>query len=173
MMINVFNAKKWDTWHDIVLASDVPPAMIMAMLQQIVLTKFCHQAYWQDTEIPILTQEDVIDQHPNITIIIGTITMTIKTGTGLAGLDPIPISPDIGVTVTVTLKEVALDPITDPHATAHHTTEAQAHIITNETPHTAESSSCRSFSKDNSRSRPSTSNKHHHKASTRLSSSFN
>ena len=38
----------------------------------------------------------------------------------------------------MTHKEVTLDPITDPHATAHHATEAQAHIITNETPHTAD-----------------------------------
>ena len=36
----------------------------------------------------------------------------------------------------MTHKEVTLDPTTDPHATAHHATEAQAHIITNETPHT-------------------------------------
>ena len=97
-----------------------------------------HQAYQQDTEITILTQDDVIDLHLKITIAIGTITMTIETGTGLAGPDPIPITPDIGVTVAVTLKEVALDPITDPHAAAHHATEAQAHIVTDETPHTAD-----------------------------------
>ena len=61
--------------------------------------------------------------------------MTIKTDTGLAGPDPIPITPDIEVTVAVTLREVALDPITICHATAHCTTEAQAHIITDKTPH--------------------------------------
>ena len=38
----------------------------------------------------------------------------------------------------MTLKEVTLDPITDPHTTAHHATKAQAHIITNETPHTVD-----------------------------------
>ena len=38
----------------------------------------------------------------------------------------------------MTHEAVALDPITDPHTTAHHTTEAQAHIITDETPHTAD-----------------------------------
>ena len=38
----------------------------------------------------------------------------------------------------MTLEEVTLDPITDPHATAHHATEAQAHIITDERPHTAD-----------------------------------
>ena len=112
--------------------------MIMAMLQQIAPTKFHHQAYQQDTEITTLTQEDTIDPHLKITIMIGIITMTIKTGTGLAGPNPIPITPDLGVTVTVTLKKVTLDPMTDPHATAHHATEAQAHIITNKTPHTAD-----------------------------------
>ena len=35
-------------------------------------------------------------------------------------------------------EEVTLDPITNPHFTAHHTTEAQAHIITDKTPHTAD-----------------------------------
>ena len=64
--------------------------------------------------------------------------MTIEIGTGSADLDPIPIIPDIGVTVTVTLAEVTLDPITNPHATAHQATEAQAHTITNRTPHTAD-----------------------------------
>ena len=64
----------------------------MAMLQWIAQTKFHHQAYQQDTEITILTQEDVIDPHLKITIIIGTIPMTIKTGIGLAGPDPIPCS---------------------------------------------------------------------------------
>ena len=112
--------------------------MIMPMLQQIAPIKFCHQAYQQDTEITILTQDGMIDLHLKISITIGTITMTIKTGTGLAGPDTIPITPDLGVTVTVTLKEVALDPITNPHATPHHATEAQAHIVTNETPHTAD-----------------------------------
>ena len=110
----------------------------MAMLQQIALTKLCHQAYQQDTEITTLKQEDMIDPHLEITIVIDIITVTIETGTGLAGPDPVPITPDLGVTVTVTLKEVTLDPITYAHATAHHATEAQAHIVTDKTPHTAD-----------------------------------
>ena len=64
--------------------------------------------------------------------------MTIKIGTGSADLDLAPIILDIGVTVTVTLTEVTLDPFTDPHATAHHATEAQAHTITAKTHHTAD-----------------------------------
>ena len=108
----------------------------MAMLQQIAPTKFHHQAYQQDTETT--TPEDMIDPHLRITITIGITTMTIEIGTGSADLNLIPIIPDIGVTVTVTLAEVAIDPITDPHATAHHATEAQAHTITDETPHTAD-----------------------------------
>ena len=64
--------------------------------------------------------------------------MTIETGTGLAGPNPVPITPDLGVTLTVTLDEVTLDTITNPHTAAHHATEAQAHIVTTKTPHTAD-----------------------------------
>ena len=60
--------------------------------------------------------------------------MTIKAGIGLADPGPIPAATDTGVTVAVTHEEVALDDITDPYAAAHHATEAQAHIITDETP---------------------------------------
>ena len=98
--------------------------------------------------------------------------MTIETGICLAGPNPVPTATDTGVTVAVTHNEVALDPITDPHTAAYHATEAQAHIVTDET-HQNRSSSCRSFSRDNSRSRPHTSHKHHHKTSTRPSSSSN
>ena len=105
----------------------------MAMSQQI-----AHQAYQQDTEITTLTQEDVIDPHLKITIAIGIITVTIETGIGLAGPDPIPAATDTGVTVTVTHKEVALYPIIYPCATAHHATQAQAHIVTDKTPYTAD-----------------------------------
>ena len=82
--------------------------------------------------------KDMIDPHLRITIVIGITTVTIETGTGSADLDPIPITPDLGVTVAVTLKEVTLDHITDPHPTAHHASEAQAHTITDETPHAAD-----------------------------------
>ena len=50
--------------------------------------------------------------------------MTIKIGTGSTDLNLTPTILDIGVTVAVTLTEVTLDPITNPHATAHHATEA-------------------------------------------------
>ena len=106
------------------------------MLQQIAPTKFHPQAYQHDAETTTL--EDVIDPHLGITIMIGITTMPIEIGTGSADLDLTPIIPDIGVTVTVTLAEVTLDPFTDPHATAHHATEAQAHTITDETLHTAD-----------------------------------
>ena len=112
--------------------------MTMAMLQQIAKIKSFHQVYKQDTEITILTQEDVIGPHLGITIVIGTITMTIKTGIGLAGSDPIHAAIGTGVTVTVTHKEVTLGLITNPPTAVHHVTEAQAHTITNETPHTAD-----------------------------------
>ena len=112
--------------------------MIMATLQQIAQTKYHHQAYLQDTAITILTQDDVTDPHLIITIKIGTVTMTIETGIGLAGPDPIHKVIDTGVTVAMTHEEVILGPITDPHATAHHVTEAQAHTATDETPHTVD-----------------------------------
>ena len=106
----------------------------MAMLQQIAPTRFHPQAHQHDAETTTL--EDVIDPHLRITTAIGITTMTIRIGTGSADLNLAPIIPDIGVTVTVTLAEVILDPFTNPHATAHHATEAQAHTITNETLHT-------------------------------------
>ena len=80
----------------------------------------------------------MIDPDLRITIEIGTITVTIKIGIDLAGQDPIHTVIDTGVAVTVTHKEVALGPITNPHATAHHVTEAQAHTATNQIPHTAD-----------------------------------
>ena len=80
----------------------------------------------------------MIDPDLKITIAIGIITVTIKTDIGLASPNPVPATTDTGVTVTVTHKEIALDPITDPHTIAHHATEAQAHIVTDETPHTAD-----------------------------------
>ena len=64
--------------------------------------------------------------------------MTIEIGIDLSGQDPVHAVIDTGVTVAMTHKEVALGPITDPHATAHHVTEAQAHTATDETPYTAD-----------------------------------
>ena len=112
--------------------------MIMATLQQIAKTKSHHQAYQPDTETTILTQDNVIDPPLRITIKIGTITVTITMGIDLAGQDPIHTVIDTVVTVTMTHKEVALGPITNPHATAHQVTEAEAHTTTDETPHTAD-----------------------------------
>ena len=110
----------------------------MATSQQIAQTESHHQAYQQDTDIIILTQDNVIDPHLRITIMIGTISMTIKTGIGLAGQDPIHAVIATGVPVEVPHEEVIRGLITDPHATAHHITEAQAPTTTNETPHTAD-----------------------------------
>ena len=102
--------------HAIALVYDVLTAMTMAMLQQIAQTKSQHQAFQQDTEMTILTQDGVIGPNLRITIMTCTITMTIKTGIGLAGPDPIHAAIDTGVTVAVT-------PITDPctcSITSHH-----------------------------------------------------
>ena len=100
------------------------------------LTKFCPQAYQHDAET--MTLEDMIDPYLGVTVTIGITTMTTGIGTGSADLNLTPIILDIGVTVAVTLAEVALDPFTDPHATAQHATEARAHTITGKTCHTAD-----------------------------------
>ena len=110
--------------------------IIMATLQQIAPTKFHLQAYQQDAGTTTLV--DVIDQHLRVTITLGITNVTIEIGTGSADLDLTPIILDIGITVTVTVAEVTLIPFTDPHATAHHATEAQAHTATTETHHTAD-----------------------------------
>ena len=80
----------------------------------------------------------MIDPHLRITIEIGTITMTIEAGIGLAGPDPTHTVIATGVAVEVPHKEVILGPITNPHTAAHHATEAQAHTATHETPYTAD-----------------------------------
>ena len=80
----------------------------------------------------------MIDPHLGITIEIGTITMTIKTGIALAGPDPVHAVIDTRVAITMSHREVVLGHITDPHATALHVTEAQAHTTTNVTPHIAD-----------------------------------
>ena len=112
--------------------------MIMATLQQIAQTKSHHKADQQDIEITILTQDNVIDPPFRKTIMIGTITMTIEAGIGLAGPDPIHAAIDTGVTVTLIHEEVTLGPITDPHTAAHHVTEAQAYTTTDKAPHAAD-----------------------------------
>ena len=68
---------------------------------------------------------------------IGITTVTTETGTDSADLDLTSITSDIGATVTVTLAEATLDPFINPHTTALHATEAEAHTITDETLHTA------------------------------------
>ena len=110
--------------------------IIMATLQQIAPTKFHLQTYQQDAGTTTLV--DMIDQHLGVTITPGITTVTIEIGTGSADLDLTPIILDIGVKVAVTLAEVALDPITDCHATAHHAREAPAYTATAKTHHTAD-----------------------------------
>ena len=94
----------------------------MPTLQQVAPTKFHLQAYQQDAGT--ITLVDLIDQHLGVTITPGITTMIIEIGAGSADLDLTPIILDIGVPVAVTLAKVTLDPFTNPHATAHHATEA-------------------------------------------------
>ena len=106
----------------------------MATSQWIAPTKSHLQAHQQDTGTT--TPVDMIDQHLGVIITPGITTMTIEIGTGSADLDLAPII--LGVTVPVTLAGVTLDPFTDPHAAAHHATEAQSHTTTTETHHTTD-----------------------------------
>ena len=112
--------------------------MNMATTQQIAQTKSHHQAHQQGTEITVPMQDDMIDPHPIITIKIGTITMIIRTGIGLAGQYPIPTIIVTGITVKATHKGVILGPLTYPHTAAHHTKETQMHTATDETLHTGD-----------------------------------
>ena len=92
----------------------------MAMLQPIVQIKYHHHAHLQGIEIPILTQDTLIDLH-----------LTIITGTdiGLTGQDPIPSVLDTEVTAGVIHKEVVPGHIIDTHIEVHHATDTQTHII--------------------------------------------
>ena len=72
----------------------------------------------------------MIDQHLRVIITPDITTVTIEIGTSSVDLNLAPIILDIGVTVTVTPTEVTLDPFTNPHATAHHATGAQAYTTT-------------------------------------------
>ena len=102
--------------------------MNMAMLQQIAKTKSHCQVHLQGTEIPVLTQDAVIDPHVTMTIEIDTIIMIIETDIDLADRDPIPTVIDTGVKVKATHEGVAPCHITNQHTTAHCATETQVHI---------------------------------------------
>ena len=100
--------------------------MNMALSQQTVQTKHCHQVHLQGTEIPILTQDTVIDPH---------LAMITGTGIGLIGQDPIPAVIDMEVTARVIHREVTPGHITDAHTEAHCTTDTQTHIAIDEILH--------------------------------------
>ena len=138
MMTNFSNVKNRDTRHTIAHVYGVLIAMIMAMSQQTAQTKSHHQAYQLDTEIPTLTQDNVIDPHLEITIMLGTITMTFETGIGSAGPDPTHAVIYAGVTVVMTHAEVILGRITNPCTAAHHVTDVSAHTATDKIPHKAD-----------------------------------
>ena len=86
-------------------------------------TKFFPQVYQHDTETTTL--EDMIDPHLGVTIAIGITTVTIEIDTGSADLNLTPIIPRYrSNSHSDSCKKSTLDPFTDPHAAAHHTTEA-------------------------------------------------
>ena len=133
MMINVSNAKKVATSHAIALISDASTVTILDTLQHIALTKYDLQAHQQDAGITPLV--GMIGQHLGIITTPGITTVTIGTGTDSFDLDLAHITLDIGVTVTVILTKVVLDPFTGPQAIAHHATGAPVHTATTETHH--------------------------------------
>ena len=134
-MKSVSNARKLATWHTIALISDALTVTIMDTSQRIAPIKYHLQAHQQNTGTTPLV--GVTDQHLEIITKPGITTMTIGIGTDSADLNLAHITLDIGVTVTVILTEVALDPFTGPHAIAHCTTGALAHTATAKTHHIA------------------------------------
>ena len=94
------------------------------------------QAHQQDGGTTPLV--GVTDQHCGVIITPGITTTTIGIGTDSVDLDATHITLDIGVTVTVIIAEVTLDPFTGPHIIAHCATEVQAHTATAKTPHTVD-----------------------------------
>ena len=132
-MRSASNARKLATRHTIVLISDASIVTIMDTSQQIALTKYHLQAHGHDAETTPLV--DMTDQHLRIIAPPGIPTMTIETGTNSVDLDLTHITPDIGVTVVVILKEAILDHFTGPHTIAIHTTGAPAHTATAMTYH--------------------------------------
>ena len=111
------------------------------------------------------------DQHLRIIATPATPTVTIETGTDSVNLDLTHITPDIGVTVIVILTEAVLDHFISLHAIVPYITGAPAHMPTTVTHHITDPSSCRHFSRDDSRSRTHKSNRQHYKPAQR--SSFN
>ena len=150
------------------LTSDALTVIIMGTLQQIALTKSHLQAHQQDAGTTTLV--DMIDQHLRVTITPGITTVTVGIGTGSVDLNLTPIILDIGVTVTVTHRSHSRS----FHQPSHHSTSCHRNLSTycycQDTPH-CRSSSHRSFSRDDSRSRTCTSSKHHYKTPKRPSSS--
>ena len=136
MMTSGSNAKKPAKWHAIALISDALTVTIMDMSQWIALTKYHLQAHQQDAGIMPLV--GMIDHHLGIITTPGITTMTIGTGTDSVNLNLAHITLDTGVTVTVILMEVILDPFTSPHTIAHHAAGAPAHTTTTETHHTTD-----------------------------------
>ena len=135
-MISVSNARKLATWHAIVPTSDASTVTIIDTLQQIALTKSHLWAHQQDAGTTPLV--GVTDQCLGVIITPCITTVTIGIGTDSVDLNPTHITLDIGVTVTMILTEVTLDPFTSPCIIAHHATEAQAHTATAQTHHTAD-----------------------------------
>ena len=168
-MTNVSNARKLATWHGVVHTLDVLIAIIMVMLQQIALTRYCLQACQHDAGITPLV--DMTGQHPG-TATPDILTTTIETGTDSANPNPTHTTPDIEVTVVVIPAEAILDHFIDLHTVAPHVTGVPAHTATAMTHHITDPHHKRHLSREDSRSRTHKSSRQHYKPTQRSSSSL-
>ena len=168
-MTSVSNARKLVTWHATALISDVLTVTTMDMLPQIALIRYHPQVHQHTAGTTPLV--DVTDLHLGIIATPCIPTMIIGTDTDSVIPNPTHITFDTEVIVTMTPAEVAPRHFTDPPVIVLHTTRAQDHIATaTNTPH-HRSSSCRNFSRDDSRCRMHKSTKHHYKPTQKSSSS--
>ena len=133
----------------------------------IALTKYHLQACQHNAEITPLV--DMTDQHLK-TATPGVLTMTIETGTDSANLDLAHITPDIGVSHTDSHRSHSRSFHRSSHHNSSHHRSSSTYCYCHDTPH-CRSSSCRHFSRDDSRSRTHRFSRQHYKPTQRSSSS--
>ena len=167
-MTSVSNVRKPATWHATAPISDVLTVTIMDMSHWIALTKYHLQAHQQDAGTTPLV--GMTDQHLRIIATPSIPTMTIGTGTDLVNLDLTHITLDIEVSYSDSLRSCSRS----FHHPSHHSSSCHRKSSTyhyhQDITH-CRSSSCRNFSRGDSRSRTHKFNKHHYKLSQRSSSS--
>ena len=132
-MTSVSNVRKLATWHATVPISNVLIVTTMDMLPQTALMKYHLQAHQNATETT--APVGMTDHHLGIIATPGVPTMIIGTDIGSVVPDPAHITPETGVTATMTPTGVAPDHFIDLHIVALHATGAPAPIATVATHH--------------------------------------